>query len=71
MPNLSTLLSTHKANFDLAQSQQNSKIRSPRHFSAQIGDMNVVSTGHLRAYQGYAFLSTMLPQGFDQGELTK
>ena len=71
MPDLTALLSSHKSEFDQAQINQNEKIRSPRHFSAKVGDMTVVSAGHLRAFEGYAYLSTMLPQGFDFGELSK
>ena len=71
MPDLSSLLGGHKGAFDSAQTQQGEKMRSPRRFAATAGDMTVLSTGHLRAFQGYAYLSSMLPQGFDLGELSK
>lgn len=70
MPDLASLLGVYKPLLDRAQQrQQASQIRSPRLLNAASGDWTIVSSGHLRAYSGYSFLSSRLPTGFDLAKL--
>ena len=68
MPDLSMLLGSYKASLDAAQ-QAPRAVRSPRLLRADTGDWVLVSSGHLRAYQGYSYLRSRLPAGFDLNEL--
>ena len=51
MPDLSVLLGHYKVRLDAAQ-QASHTMRSPRRLQANNGDWVIVSTGHLRAFQG-------------------
>ncbi len=68
MPDLSVLLGGYKASLDSAH-QAPHAVRSPRLLRADTGDWVLVSSGHLRAYQGYSYLRSRLPAGFDLNEL--
>ncbi|MDN2716748.1 DUF2844 domain-containing protein [Janthinobacterium sp. SUN120] len=70
MPDLASLLGAYKPSLDRAQvAQRSSRIRSPRLLNATAGDWTIVSSGHLRAYSGYSYLSSRLPAGFDLATL--
>lgn len=70
MPDLASLLGAYKPLLDRAQQrQQSSRIRSMRLLNATSGDWTIISSGHLRAYSGYSFLSSRLPAGFDLAKL--
>lgn len=70
MPDLASLLGAYKPSLDRAQvAQRSSGIRSPRLLNATAGDWTIVSSGHLRAYSGYSYLSSRLPAGFDLATL--
>lgn len=70
MPDLASLLGSYKASLDRAQvAQQASRVRSPRLLNTTSGDWTIVSSGHLRAYSGYSYLSSRLPSGFDLATL--
>lgn len=71
MPDLSTLLGAYRSSLERVQQDQLGKVRSPRLLSASEGDWTIVSTGHLRAYKGYSYLRSQLPQGFDLKELSQ
>ena len=68
MPDLSVLLGSYKASLDAAQRAPHA-VRSPRLLRASSGDWVLVSSGHLRAFQGYSYLRSGLPAGFDLKEL--
>ncbi|WP_426053872.1 DUF2844 domain-containing protein [Janthinobacterium sp. PSPC2-1] len=70
MPDLTALLGAYKPALDRAQvAQRASRSRSPRLLNATAGDWTIVSSGHLRAYSGYSYLSSRLPAGFDLAKL--
>lgn len=68
LPDLSVLLGSYKTNLDAVQ-QARRTLRSPRMLQADNGDWVVVSTGHLRAFQGYSYLRSKMPAGFDLQQL--
>ena len=74
MPDLSALLGAYNTSWLESQRIANNKsgpTLSSRHFSANVGDWSIVSTGHLRAYRGYSWLRSAVPPGFDLAELAK
>jgi hypothetical protein len=69
MPDMNALLGTYRGALERAQQARLGKVRSPRMLSASEGDWTIVSTGHLRAFRGYSYLRSQLPQGFDIKQL--
>jgi hypothetical protein len=71
MPDLTTLLGSYRASLDKAQQNTSALGRAPRQINMKDGDCVLVSTGRLRSYEGFAYLSTQLPANFDIQELSK
>lgn len=69
MPDLAALLGAYKSNLDLAQKNAQGQMRSPGALATDDGDLNIVSTGRIRAYKGHSHLKSKLPAGFDIKEL--
>ncbi len=65
-PDLKQLLGRH---FEAFQKREGQRSGDRSHLRLDTGDMVVVSTGHMGAFEGRAWLPSHLPAGFDTEEM--